>query len=147
LPSLDVRCCMRVEDSIDRGVSFFMAELLRLKSVVDASRAAKTQPVLYLLDEILQGTNTAERQIASRRVMRALAKSHAIGAVSSHDLELFESEDVRDLAIPVHFAEQFWQQANPPEMTFDYRLRDGIATSTNALALMEMLGFEDLSRR
>jgi hypothetical protein len=147
LPSLDVRCCMRVEDSIDRGVSFFMAELLRLKSVVDASRAAKTQPVLYLLDEILQGTNTAERQIASRRVMRALAKSHAIGAVSSHDLELFESEDVRDLAIPVHFAEQFRQQANPPEMTFDYRLRDGIATSTNALALMEMLGFEDLSRR
>jgi hypothetical protein len=147
LPSLDVRCCMRVEDSIDRGVSFFMAELLRLKSVVDAARVANDQPVLYLLDEILQGTNTAERQIASRRVMRALAKSHAIGAVSSHDLELFESDDVRDLAIPVHFAEQFRQQANPPEMTFDYRLRDGIATSTNALALMELLGFEDLSRR
>ena len=143
LPVLDVRCCMRVEDSIDRGVSYFMAELLRLKSVVDAARQAWEQPVLYLLDEILQGTNTAERQIASRRVMRSLAKSHAIGAVSSHDLELFESDEVRDLAVPVHFAEQFTQGTNPPAMTFDYRLREGIATSTNALALMEMLGFDE----
>jgi hypothetical protein len=142
LPSLDIRCCMRVEDSVDRGVSFFMAELLRLKAVVDAAHAAREQPVLYLLDEILQGTNTAERQIASRRVMRSLAATNAIGAVSSHDLELFNEEDIADLAHCVHFAEQFDRTVTPPLMRFDYRLRPGIATSTNALALMEMLGFD-----
>jgi hypothetical protein len=142
LPSLDIRCCMRVEDSVDRGVSYFMAELLRLKSVVDAAHAACEQPVLYLLDEILQGTNTAERQIASRRVMRSLAATSAIGAVSSHDLELFDEAEIADLARCVHFAEQFDRSVNPPQMHFDYRLRPGIATSTNALALMEMLGFD-----
>jgi ABC-type multidrug transport system fused ATPase/permease subunit len=142
LPSLDIRCCMRVEDSVDRGVSFFMAELLRLKSVVDAAHAVCDQPVLYLLDEILQGTNTAERQIASRRVMRSLAATNAIGAVSSHDLELFDAEDIAGLAHYVHFAEQFDRSVMPPLMHFDYRLRPGIATSTNALALMEMLGFD-----
>ena len=133
---------MRVEDSIDRGVSFFMAELLRLKAVVDAAKQAKEQPVLYLLDEILQGTNTAERQIASRQVMTSLAASNAIGAVSSHDLELFDESALENLAIPVHFAEQFDRAITPPLMHFDYHLRPGIATSTNALALMEMLGFD-----
>jgi hypothetical protein len=142
MPSLDIRSCMRVEDSIDRGVSFFMAELLRLKAVVDAAKSATDQPVLYLLDEILQGTNTAERQIASRQVMKSLASSHAIGAVSSHDLELFDAAALEELAIPVHFAEQFDRSTTPPQMHFDYHLRPGIATSTNALALMEMLGFD-----
>ncbi|MEJ7839083.1 MAG: hypothetical protein WKF81_09715 [Thermomicrobiales bacterium] len=142
LPSLDIRSCMRVEDSIERGVSFFMAELLRLKSVVDAAKETDDQTVLYLLDEILQGTNTAERQIASRQVMTSLAGARAIGAVSSHDLELFEQPDLAKMAVPVHFAEQFDRTVRPPDMHFDYQLRSGIATSTNALALMELLGFD-----
>lgn len=142
MPSVNIATCMRVEDSLARGVSFFMAELLRLKEVVDAARVATDRPVLYLLDEILQGTNTAERQIASRQVLGQLAACNAIGAVSSHDLGLLEGNALASIAVPVHFAETFQRTPNGPEMTFDYRLRPGLATSSNALALMELLGFD-----
>ena len=141
MPIVDVWTCMRVEDSLARGVSFFMAELLRLKAVVDAAMQATDRPVLYLLDEILQGTNTVERQIASRQVLRQLTRAQAIGAVSSHDLGLLESTDLDTAAEKVHFAETFTRDANGPSMTFDYALRPGLATSTNALKLMEVLGF------
>ncbi|HEU0164379.1 MAG TPA: hypothetical protein VFQ54_04990 [Thermomicrobiales bacterium] len=142
LPPVDVWTCMRVEDSLARGVSFFMAELQRLKAVVDAADAARVRPVLYLLDEILQGTNTAERQIASRQVLRHLSRANAIGAVSSHDLALLEGDQLESIARPVHFAETFQRGPTGPDMTFDYTLRQGLATSTNALKLMELLGFD-----
>lgn len=142
LPDADVWTCMRVEDSLAKGVSFFMAELQRLKAVVDAADAARGQPVLYLLDEILQGTNTAERQIASRGVLAQLTRTNAIGAVSSHDLSLVEGSELESSAVAVHFAETFCRGPAGPDMTFDYRLRLGLATSTNALALMELLGFD-----
>ncbi|MGC4106645.1 MAG: hypothetical protein QM753_09905 [Thermomicrobiales bacterium] len=142
MPVVEIATCMRVEDSLARGVSFFMAELQRLKAVVDAARAATDRPVLYLLDEILQGTNTAERQIASRQVLAQLAACNAIGAVSSHDLGLLEGNALEEMAVPVHFAETFRRTPEGPDMTFDYTLRQGLATSSNALALMEVLGFD-----
>lgn len=144
-PIVDVWTCMRVEDSLVRGGSFFMAELQRLKAVVDAAKAATDRPVLYLLDEILQGTNTAERQIASRQVLQQLSRLQAIGAVSSHDLGLLEGDALADVARSVHFAESFHRGPDGPDMTFDYTLRPGLATSTNALKLMELIGF-DLDR-
>jgi hypothetical protein len=142
MPPLRISSCMRVEDSLERGVSFFMAELQRLKAVVDRVNDDAGRMSLYLLDEILQGTNTGERQIASRQVLRSLSRANAIGAISSHDLELIEGTDLDAAAIPVHFAEVFSRDVDAPAMTFDYRLRPGLATSSNALALMEMLGFE-----
>jgi len=142
LPEVEVWTCMRVEDSVARGVSFFMAELQRLKAVVDGATGAGVPPVLYLLDEILQGTNTAERQVASRAVLAQLASCNAIGGVSSHDLSLVEGSEIEPLAVAVHFAETFTRGPAGPDMTFDYRLRPGPATSTNALALMELLGFD-----
>jgi hypothetical protein len=144
LPEVDVWTCMRVEDSLARGVSLFMAELQRLKAVVDAAVAGAPgeRPVVYLLDEILQGTNTAERQIASRGVLGLLARTSAIGGVSSHDLSLVEGSDLTASAVAVHFAETFTRGPAGPDMSFDYRLRPGLATSTNALALMELLGFD-----
>lgn len=141
-PVVDVWTCMRVEDSLAHGVSFFMAELQRLKAVVDAADGAAARPVLYLLDEILQGTNTAERQIASRRVLGQLTRRRAIGGVSSHDLTLIDGSELEASAVPVHFAETFTRDNGQPSMTFDYRLKPGLATSTNALALMEILGFD-----
>jgi len=143
LPPVEIVTTMRVEDSLAHGVSFFLAELQRLKQVVDAADNATDRPVLYLLDEILQGTNTAERQIASRRVLHHLTTTSAIGAVSSHDLTLIEGSNLELAAVAVHFAEQFTGQDGATAMTFDYRLRDGLATSSNALALMEMLGFPE----
>ena len=142
MPPLRISSLMRVEDSLERGVSFFMAELERLKAVVDSVREESPRMALYLLDEILQGTNTGERQIASRQVLRSLSHAYAIGAISSHDLELIDGTDLEGVAVPVHFAEVFSHDGDTPRMTFDYRLRPGLATSSNALALMEMLGFE-----
>ncbi|HET7586318.1 MAG TPA: hypothetical protein VFK13_15505 [Gemmatimonadaceae bacterium] len=142
LPVVRVATSMRVQDSLERGVSFFMAELERLKLVVEGARSAAADgpPVLYLLDEMLQGTNTAERRIAARMVIRALLESGAIGAVTSHDLALVDEAPLDSAARAVHFTEQVVETPAGPKMTFDYRLRPGVATSRNALALVRAMG-------
>ena len=140
MPRLRVVTSMRFEDSLAEGVSFFMAGLQRLKMVVDAAKcpAGAGARTLYLLDEILQGTNSAERRIAARTVLRHLLETDAIGAVTTHDLSLADAEDLVARAIAVHFTESVDDGAEG--LSFDYRLRDGIATSTNALKLLEMAG-------
>jgi hypothetical protein len=143
LPPVSLWTSMRIEDSLERGVSYFMAELQRLKRIVEAARLCNEQGdtrLFYLLDEILQGTNTEERQIAARRVIMYLVEQGALGAVSTHDLGLADIEDVARAAHPVHFTETFRDGPGGTEMTFDYKLRPGIATSRNALKLMEMVG-------
>jgi hypothetical protein len=128
---------VRVEDSLERGVSFFMAELQRLKQVVDAATVDDpgSRRLVFLLDEILQGTNTAERQIAARRVIRHLVDEGAIGAVSTHDLKLADGPELTAIARPVHLRDSITSTG----MSFDYKLRPGIATSTNALRLMDIV--------
>ena len=140
LPVVDLRTSMRIRDSLEKGISYFMAELRRLKAVCDAASAASERPVLYLLDEILQGTNTAERQIAARRILHHLLDQNAIGAVTTHDLTLADADDLKDRAVLVHFRESVRTPEDGPPIAFDYRLRPGIATSTNALRLMEIMG-------
>ena len=117
-----------------------MAALARLKGVVDAAQHERPGRVLvYLLDEILQGTNTAERAIAVRAVARHLLEAGAIGVMTTHDLALAESEPLDRAADLVHFTETVDEQGR---MTFDYKLRPGIATSRNALRLMKLIGLE-----
>ena len=140
LPVADLRTSMRIRDSLEEGISYFMAELNRLKAVCEAASGASERPVLYLLDEMLQGTNTAERQIAARRILRHLLAQHAIGAATTHDLTLAEAEDLEDHAVLVHFRESLEAREDGPSISFDYQLRPGIATSTNALRLMEIMG-------
>ena len=140
LPVADLRTSMRIRDSLEEGISYFMAELKRLKAVCDAASGANERPVLYLLDEILQGTNTAERQIAARRILRHLLDQRAIGAVTTHDLTLADAEDLKERAVLVHFRESLEESKGGPPIAFDYQLRPGIATSTNALRLMEIMG-------
>lgn len=145
LPPVALWTSMRLQDSLERGVSYFMAELKRLKQVVDAARACNANEageprLLYLLDEILQGTNTAERQIAARRIVLYLVARGAIGAVSTHDLTLAGSVEMTAVARPIHFTETILESREGPGMAFDYRLRPGIATSTNALRLMQIVG-------
>jgi hypothetical protein len=144
MPPLALYTTMRVHDSLERGVSTFLAEVLRLKQVVDAARALAGGRVLcYLVDEILQGTNTAERQIAARRVIRFMLAREAIGAVSTHDLTLADASDLLAAAQCVHFSETLTAGPEGPIMTFDYRLAPGLARSTNALRLLEMLGLDE----
>jgi hypothetical protein len=143
LPSLKIESSMRVHDSLQQGLSHFMAELQRLKGVLEAARdvtGASGETVLYLLDDIFQGTNTAERRIAARKVIARLLKTQAIGAVTSHDLQLADTEELSAAADPVHFSETIEKGPDGFQISFDYKLRPGIATSQNALKLLEIVG-------
>jgi DNA mismatch repair ATPase MutS len=139
MPPCDLQTSIRVQDSLELGLSYFMAALARLKAIVDAAerdrRAGRT--LLYLLDEVLQGTNSAERAVAVRAIARHLLDAGAIGAMTTHDLGLAEEEPFVSHARMVHFAEQVHEDGT---MTFDYRLRPGLATSRNALRLMQLIG-------
>ena len=148
-PLLAIRTSIRISDSLESGISLFMAELRRLKTIVDDARARPDgHPVLYLLDEILHGTNTAERRIAARIVIGHLLRAGAIGAVTTHDLSLASDEDLRGAAKAVHFTEHFDRDSSGRSvMRFDYRLRPGLATSVNALALLDMVGLGDAPAR
>ncbi len=97
MPPLVLATSVRVRDSLEAGVSFYMAELMRLKEIVDLARDANPRdgrPLLYLLDEILLGTNSKERHIAVVRVLQHLLHRDTIGAVSTHDLDLASSESL-----------------------------------------------------
>ncbi len=145
LPAVDLRTSIHVQDSIVEGVSFFMAQLRRLRDVVSAADGAArpgARRVLYLLDEILAGTNSAERRVAATRVIRHLVGTGALGAVTTHDLELGEQPELSDAARPVHFTETVTGTDGDVRMQFDYRLRPGVATSTNALRLMRLVGLD-----
>lgn len=138
LPPVRVVACMSVKDSLVRGESFFMAELRRLKHVVDAAEAGERARTLYLLDEVLQGTNSAERRIAARAVVRRLLASGAVGAVTTHDLTLADAEDLAAGSVPVHLTEFVGE--GDEGLRFDYRLVPGVAEATNALRLLEIAG-------
>jgi DNA mismatch repair ATPase MutS len=130
-------CTMRVRDSLEGGVSYFLAELQRLKQVVDAAQAG---PVLFLLDEVLQGTNSAERRTAARIVLSQLLETAATGAVTTHDLELGVTPELENRVVDVHFREQVVEVDGARTLRFDYLLRPGLATSRNALLLLEIAG-------
>jgi DNA mismatch repair ATPase MutS len=140
MPPADLQSSIRVQDSLELGLSYFMAALARLKGVVDAAEHEREGRVLvYLLDEILQGTNSAERSIAVRAVARHLLEAGAIGAMTSHDLALAAEEPLDDAARLVHFTEIVDAHGG---MAFDYKLRPGLATSRNALRLMQLIGID-----
>jgi DNA mismatch repair ATPase MutS len=147
LPPVELWTSARVQDSLERGVSFFLAELQRLKLVVDAATraaAAGGPRVMYLLDEILQGTNSAERHIAVLRVIRHLVDHGSIGMVSTHDLDLARSPELTDSCHTVHLRETISTADDGTErMTFDYTLRPGVAPTTNALKLLKFVGLDE----
>ncbi|HEY8550509.1 MAG TPA: hypothetical protein VIL35_11175 [Vicinamibacterales bacterium] len=141
LPLVSLHTSMRVADSLERGLSLFMASLVRLERIVHAARhATRERPVCYLLDEVLQGTNSAERQIAVRTVVEHLLACHAIGAVTTHDLELARDPEFSAAADSFHLQETLSGEGDAVTMTFDYRLRPGPAQAGNALQLLRMLG-------
>ncbi|HBJ35462.1 MAG TPA: DNA mismatch repair protein [Planctomycetaceae bacterium] len=151
LPDIELATSIRVRDNLDEGVSFYMAELKSLARVVrhaeaiDARRtaggSAMNTTLLYLLDEILQGTNSRERQIAVAHVLRHLIDRGAIGAISTHDLELADDPQLQSIAHTVHFRETITRDAEGrDQMTFDYQMRQGVSPTTNALRLLEVVG-------
>jgi hypothetical protein len=128
---------MRIEDSLEQGVSHFYAELRRLKRVLDMAGDVSGGAVLFLLDEVLQGTNSRERVIGACAVVKELVGRGALGAVSTHDLGITALErELGGIIQNVHFEEQ----VDGDRMTFDYVLRPGVVQSSNALRLMRALG-------
>jgi hypothetical protein len=147
---LQVATSMRIDDSLEGGISHFYAELRVLKRILDLSKLATQKDgarvaVLFLLDEILHGTNSRERIAGARAVVRELVANGALGAVSTHDLGIAVLE--RELEGRVQNA-HFEEQVVGETMTFDYVLRPGVVQSSNALRLMRAVGIDvpDLAR-
>ena len=137
LSPLAIGATLRVEDSLQEGHSRFYTEILRIRSIVDLTLDG--QPVLFLLDEILQGTNSYDRRIGAEAIVRALVARGAIGLVTTHDLALTElAATMGDAATNVHFEDRLEQG----RMAFDYTMRPGVVERSNALELMRAVGLD-----
>jgi DNA mismatch repair ATPase MutS len=131
---LQIGCSISVHDSLLQAKSRFQAEVERLKWILALSR---TNSVLFLLDEMLGGTNSADRLFGARAVIDQLAANGAVGLVTTHDLALTDVVKALDgRAINVHFEEHYENK----EMRFDYRMRSGVLTRTNGVNVMAALG-------
>ncbi|HEV3138906.1 MAG TPA: hypothetical protein VGY57_00250 [Vicinamibacterales bacterium] len=137
LTPLAIGATLRIDDSLQEGHSRFYAEILRIRAIVDAARAET--PLLFLLDEILHGTNSHDRRIGAEAIVRALVDAGAIGLITTHDLALTElTRDLAGRAANMHFEDRLEQG----RMAFDYRLRPGVVEHSNALALMRAVGLD-----
>jgi hypothetical protein len=137
LTPLHVGASIRVNDSLQEGSSRFYAEITRLRQIFDLANG--DLPLLFLLDELLQGTNSNDRRIGAEGLVRALLNRGAIGLVSTHDLALAEIGGSLDGELNnVHLQEEF----ENGKMTFDYKLREGVVTKSNGLALMRSIGLD-----
>jgi hypothetical protein len=127
---------LRIQDSLQAGTSRFYAEIMRLKELADLAEG--DVPLLFLLDEILHGTNSHDRRIGAEAIVRGLVAKGAIGLVTTHDLALTELAD--EPRAPTLANAHFEDQVRDGEIAFDYRLRAGVVSHSNALALMRAVG-------
>jgi hypothetical protein len=136
LSALLLGATLHVEDSLQAGHSGFFAEILRIRTIADAAHG--TTPLLFLLDEILHGTNSHDRRIGAEAIVRALTARGAVGVITTHDLALTELPARLDGAVNWHFEDRLVDG----KMIFDYRMRPGVVAHSNALALMRAIGLE-----
>jgi hypothetical protein len=137
LSLMSIGATIRIEDSLQQGRSRFYAEILRISDIVRLSRTEI--PVLFLLDEVLHGTNSFDRRIGAEAIVRSLVSAGAIGLVTTHDLALTElPATLGEIAANVHFEDRI----EGGRMLFDYRMRPGVVEHSNALALMRAIGLD-----
>jgi hypothetical protein len=137
LSPLALGATLKVDDSLQEGHSRFYAEILRIRDIV--SRARGSMPMLFLLDEILHGTNSHDRRIGAEAIVRSLVEAGAIGLVTTHDLALTELVgQLGGRAANVHFEDRI----ESGRMVFDYTMRPGVVERSNALALMRAVGLD-----
>lgn len=128
--------CIKVSDSVQDGLSYFYAEVKRLKALLTATEPDDPVQVLFLIDEIFRGTNSRERRIGSRAYLRTLLQRKMVGLVATHDLELVKLADELSAVANFHFREE----VRDGRMAFDYKLRPGPCPTTNALQIMRLEG-------
>jgi len=133
---MNIYSCMRVSDNLEKSISTFYAELLRIKMLVEATGDKK--PTFFLLDEIFKGTNSRDRHTGAKVLIKKLIMNKAIGLVSTHDLELGELAQECKQVKNYHFQEFFREG----QLCFDYNLRPGVSTTRNALYLMRAAGID-----
>lgn len=129
-------CCIRVDDSLESGLSFFYAEVKRLKGILSAAARTDGPTILFLIDEVFRGTNNRERLLGAQSFIAALAQSRGFGLVTTHDLELTDLERRIDRLSNMHFQET----VERGRLAFDYKLRPGPCPTTNALRIMALEG-------
>ena len=137
LTPLQIGASILINDSLQEGNSRFYAEITRLRQICDL--AEKHPPVLFLLDELLQGTNSKDRLIGAEAVVRALLASGAIGLISTHDLALTNIGTQQDDRLQnVHLQDEI----QDGKMTFNFKLHDGVVTRSNGIELMRLIGLK-----
>jgi hypothetical protein len=137
LSPLQLGATLRVQDSLAEGASRFFAEVKRLKTLVELARGKP--PLLFLLDEILHGTNSHDRRLGAEAVVKGLLERGALGLCTTHDLALAEmAEALGPVARNVHFEDTL----EDGELRFDYKMRPGVVRRSNALALMRAVGLD-----
>ncbi len=135
---MDIYTVMRVNDNLEKNLSSFYAELLKIKNIIQ--KAGEDNSIIFLLDEIFKGTNSKDRHIGAATVVKKLSKMGAVGLVSTHDLELGELEKDKDIGVEnYHFSESYLNN----QIVFDYKLRTGVSKTTNAIHLMKMVGIDE----
>jgi hypothetical protein len=134
---LSIGATLRIQDSLQKGRSKFFAEITRIRRLVDL--AARPVPLLFLLDELLHGTNSHDRLAGASGILSGLIARDAIGLITTHDLALTAVADqLAPRAANIHFEDSFEEG----EIHFDYRVKLGPVTRSNALALMRAVGLE-----
>ena len=134
---LNIGASIHILDSLQTGASRFYAEITRLKQIVELTN--ENLPLLFLLDEILSGTNSHDRRIGAQAVVRGLVERGAIGLVTTHDLALTQiAETMGERAVNVHFEDRL----ENGKMIFDYRMQPGVVQRSNALELMRAVGLD-----
>jgi DNA mismatch repair ATPase MutS len=137
LTPLHIGASILINDSLQEGSSRFYAEITRLRQICDL--AEKNPPVLFLLDELLQGTNSKDRLAGAEGVVRALLASGAIGLISTHDLALTGLGEQNDNGLRnVHLQDEI----EGGKMKFDFKLHDGVVTKSNGVELMRLIGLK-----
>jgi len=137
LSRLAVAASICILDSLQGGLSRFYAEILRLKKIDEMSK--DNVPVLFLLDELLSGTNSHDRRVGTESFVRHLLAQGAIGLITTHDLALAKiAEEMKEHAANFHFSDTLEDGA----LRFDYKLTPGTVQTTNALKLMRSIGLD-----
>jgi MutS domain V len=136
LTPVSLGATMRVQDSLQAGKSRFFAEVTKVRLLLDIASRPGAPPLLFLLDELFAGTNSADRVAGAEGVVRALLSAGAVGFVTTHDLSLTAVTDQIPGAANVHFCDGF----AGGELHFDYTMRPGVVPHGNGLALMRAVG-------
>lgn len=133
---MDICTCMRTSDDLENNISSFYAEILRIKMIVESVK--KDKKVFFLLDELFKGTNSIDRHDGAKALIKQLGNEGASGLISTHDLELCDLQYEYPKIKNYHFQEYYSNN----ELKFDYKIREGVSTTRNALYLIKLAGID-----